>query len=171
MTQELTREIEQLSEFNSHSCLFNLKGLGKFAHSILKNKHINNENSYDKIIDIYQGNPLYLEIIATIINKYFAGDAQLFLQNEQPFLADNLTSILQQKIEVLTILERQALELLAQEINPINWMTLQAKMDISASELIRILESLERRSCLETIKNKVEIIVKIDSMLRKYLEI
>jgi hypothetical protein len=169
LTQELTREIEQLSEFNPNCSLLHLRGLGESSYNILKHKQISDKNSYDRLIEIYRENPLYLEIVATIVNKYFGGDTQLFLQNEQPFLEDNLTSILEEKIERLTGLERRGLEMLAEEVSPTNWIFLQTKMEILASELIKILESLERRNCVEIVRNNGEIGLIIDPILREYL--
>ena len=70
---EVPQDIVYLAEKYPGVSVFPLKGLGQDAKSILKEKDLNNQENWDEFITLYQGNPLYLKLVATLLNQLFNG--------------------------------------------------------------------------------------------------
>ncbi|HAG84574.1 MAG TPA: ATPase domain-containing protein, partial [Cyanobacteria bacterium UBA12227] len=49
---------------------------------ILTNLGLNDEESWLKLIDLYEGNPIYLKDIASLIRTIFAGKVSEFLRED-----------------------------------------------------------------------------------------
>lgn len=154
LTQELSRDLEQLGDLHESCQLFAVKGLGKDANYLLSHEKLREQNCYEQLTDIYQGNPLYLKLISKTIKKYFQGKISKLLEHKQPFIEDNLRSVLAEKLDLLTEREKQILTILAQNKQAITLEELQTKIKIQISELIINLQSLERRLLVEIKQNK-----------------
>ncbi|MGI0482864.1 hypothetical protein ACN4EE_19020 [Geminocystis sp. CENA526] len=84
----------QILTNNHHSCLLlissekipsmknieylYLQGLGKSARNLLQENQLNGEDKWDDLINLYQGNPCWLNIISDTINNLFDGNASIF---------------------------------------------------------------------------------------------
>ncbi len=164
LTQELSRDLENLADLNESCQLFAVKSLGKDANYLLSHKKLREQNYYEQLTEIYQGNPLYLKLISKTIKKYFQGKVSKFLEHEQPFIEDNLRSVLAEKLDLLTEREKHILTILAENKQAISLEELQTKIKIPISELIINLQSLERRLLVEIKQNKNSTYLTIDTL-------
>jgi len=113
-----SEEIRELSKSqNDHSHVFTLEllGLDNDGVNILKKFGLKNEENYQKLLNIYQGTPQYLQIIGYLIQELFAGDTNKFLQLDQPFLDIELTAFLEQSLDILPASEVELLHFLASQ--------------------------------------------------------
>jgi chromosomal replication initiation ATPase DnaA len=92
-----TRELSKPQNDHSHIFTLELLGLDDDGVNILKKFGLKNEENYQKLLNIYQVTPQYLQIIGYLIQELFAGDTNKFLQLDQPFL--------EQSLDLLTPLE------------------------------------------------------------------
>ncbi len=164
LTQELSRDLEQLADLNESCQSFAVKGLGKDANYLLTHEKLRDQNFYEQLTEIYHGNPLYLKLISKTIKKYFQGKISKLLEHEQPFIEDNLRSVLAEKLDLLTEREKHILTMLAENKQAISLEELRTKIKIPISELIINLQSLERRLLVEIKQNKNSTYLAIDSL-------
>jgi len=156
---------EQPREIELHNyCLsFPLTGLGKYGQEILKEKGLFGEENLEKLVDIYEAIPLYLEIVARIINNLFCGKVEEFLSYDKPFLDNDLKWILQQQIERLSPSEMNLLQLLAQ---PNNSISLSSLSEVEVSDI----QSLKRRFLINTEEKNNQTSFYLDKVLKKYVK-
>ena len=75
---------------NSPVRFFPLKGLGLAASEILRESKLLDESEWEKLINIYQGNPLLLKITAQTIQEIFGGRVGEFFKYEQRYISEEL---------------------------------------------------------------------------------
>ncbi|KAM3113727.1 NB-ARC domain-containing protein [Phormidesmis sp. 146-33] len=111
------------------------------------------EQSMQKLIERYHGNPLMLEVIATPLKDLFGGDIEAFLAQET-LLFNDISRLLKPQFDRLTLLERQVMYWLAIHREPMTAKQLQSNLlpSVSLVALQDALISLERRSLIEKAK-------------------
>jgi len=101
-SSEKPREIVRLEKAYHPVRSFELGSLGIAAKDILQSEKLSDQETWETLIDIYQGNPLWLELTATLIRELFGGRVAEFLQCEMPILDEGLQSQLSQQFQRLT---------------------------------------------------------------------
>lgn len=168
VSQELPLEMANFSEDNPNYSSLILTGLGKSAREILTEKQLLDQHKWEDLINFYEGNPLYLKIIAKIINELFAGKVEDFLEYAPPpFLDESIKVILQQKFNKITEQEREILKTLAQEKAPISLTQLKTLLEIP--DLLNNLQSLQRQNLINKPKIDNQIVFEITIIWREYL--
>ncbi|MFM7192482.1 MAG: NB-ARC domain-containing protein, partial [Microcystaceae cyanobacterium] len=145
---ETPQEIVCLAEKYPGVSIFPLKGLGKDAQSILKEKDLNNQENWDKLTTLYQGNPLYLKLVATLLNQLF-NSRVTNAQTETCLLPEELQLILRSQIDRLSSLEKEILIHLAVNDNPHSLTQLFELFKLPKNQIINAVQSLLRRSLIE----------------------
>jgi NB-ARC domain len=109
-----------------------------------------------ELIGRYQGNPLVLEIVATLIKDLFDSNIGAFLTQET-LLSRNIRDLLRQHLNRLSSLEWQVMYWLASNHEAATAVEMQANLvpPVSQVELWDALVSLDRRSLLVKIKPTV----------------
>ncbi|WP_206756788.1 NB-ARC domain-containing protein, partial [Planktothricoides raciborskii] len=74
ISAEQLQEFTQLKKGDRSVRSLLLGGLGIAAKKILKQYELSDENQWEKLINLYQGNPLWLEMTAMMIQDLFAGN-------------------------------------------------------------------------------------------------
>ncbi|MFB8796280.1 MAG: ATPase [Microcoleus sp.] len=124
-------DILTFTDDNSAVCLLQLTGLGEAATEILIEKGLLDEEQWPELIELYQGNPLWLKLVAQTINNLFNGRVSQYLSYQPVFLSDELTPILQQHYQRLSEIEKQAISQLSNEIEPVSltqlWQNVKAR--------------------------------------------
>lgn len=126
-----------------------LQGLGDAAKAILQQQNLSDSENWDKLIDLYHGNPLWLELTATSIRELCAGRFADFLTDETPVLWEPLQEQLEQKFQCLTLSEKKAIAQLATATEPLTLLQLLKLTQFSTAELFNVMESLGRRFFVE----------------------
>lgn len=118
---------------------------------ILKGKGVYGlEDELKKIIQIYGGNPLLLNMISTTIQNIFDSNASEFLKQEI-IVFNDIKEFLDRQLDCLQPIEKQIMYCLAIERKPISFQELKSDFGskVQSLELAEALESLRRRSLVE----------------------
>ncbi len=163
-------DILTFTDDNSAVCLLQLTGLGEAATEILRDKGLLDEEYWPELIQLYQGNPLWLKLVAQTINNLFNGRLSQYLSYQPVFLGDELTPILQQHYQRLSEIEKQVIALISNESEPVSFTQLMAKCQGSQVELFKAIQSLTRRGIIAQVRCKDETILTIPPVLKQYVK-
>jgi len=126
-----------------------LNGLGVAAVEILREQGLVEEDKWEYLINTYAGNPLWLKIVATMIQELFGGRVSEFLKYDTLVLGNDLTAILHRLFNRLSDLEKKVMYRVASEESPVSISQLLEDIKLSPSELFNGIQSLGRRSLIE----------------------
>lgn len=101
LTWEQPVEIATLENETPYCKTLPVLGLGKLATQILSSRKLKDQKKWSELIQLYNGNPLWLNIIASTILDLFNGSVQEFLSYPTLFLGD-LEPILKQHYQRLS---------------------------------------------------------------------
>lgn len=164
---ESPREVAQVKSKNPPIRTLKLKGLELAAgREILRDYGLADIGNYSALIHRYQGNPLWLKSVATLIQELGGGVTELLL-SDTILLPEDLKDILQQQCDRLSEIEKQILSLLARESEPVNLAKLIENGTMPASDLLNALQSLSRRGLIEQEANFYTIL----PVLRQYIAV
>jgi hypothetical protein len=166
---EPPREITALKGENSPVRTLQLKGIGAAAAEILRQKSLLNPETWENLINAYQGNPLWLKIVATTIQEIFRGRVAEFLKYDMLFLGEELVATLHPQINRLSELEKKLISQLSLEVNPVSIEQLLKDAELSPSELFNGLQSLGRRSLVETGEQENETLFNLCPVVKQYV--
>ena len=166
---EPPREITALKGENSPVRSLQLKGIGAAATEILLQKSLLNPETWENLINAYRGNPLWLKIVATTIQEIFRGRVAEFLKYDMLFLGEELAATLHPQINRLSELEKKLISQLSREANPVSIEHLLKDAELSPSELFNGLQSLGRRSLVETQEEENETLFNLCPVVRQYV--
>jgi hypothetical protein len=151
-SREKPREVACLEGADLAVRSLQLKGLeSQSGQKLLCLKKLSgSEQEYQKLINLYTGNPLALKISATTIKDLFDGDIAEFLKQEAAIFGD-IRDLLDQQFERLTDVEQCLMYWLAINREPVSLRDLQEDIAVTTSihSLLESLESLARRSLIE----------------------
>ncbi|MEG5018774.1 MULTISPECIES: ATP-binding protein [unclassified Microcoleus] len=167
---EKPREIARLSkEYHPVRC-FVLGSLGEAAKEILNSQKLSDEETWSTLIDIYQGNPLWLEFTATLIQELFGGRVSEFLQCEMPILDEGLQSQLSQPFARLTPAELAVMTHLANQPEPVAVSQIFNKIPFSPSEIVNAVRSLGNRFLLDAVEREKITLFSLNPVLKQYVK-
>ncbi|MEG4628979.1 hypothetical protein QUB56_04895 [Microcoleus sp. AR_TQ3_B6] len=168
LSWEKPREIAALEGENRPCKSLQLNGLGPEAQEIFREKSLAEPEKWSELIDLYRGNPLWLNIVATFIQDLFGGSVSEFLSYDTLFLGD-LESLLHQHFDRLTASEQQAIAWLANTPEPADISKIPENLQLSPPELLKVMQSLGRRSLVETVKQNRRSHFTIWPVIREYI--
>jgi len=166
---ESPQEIITLAGKNLPVRLFPLKRLGLTASEILRENKLLDESEWEKLINIYQGNPLWLKIAAQTIQEIFSGRVGEFFKYEQLYISEELAIILEKHWQRLSEIEQKVLICLSQKIEPVSISQLLTESQLSAQELFNAIKSLGRRFLIETKMHEQETLFSVLPIFREYV--
>ena len=167
---EKPREIARLSKDNHPVRCFVLGSLGVAAKEILNSQKLSDEERWETLIDIYQGNPLWLELTATLIQELFGGRVSEFLQCEMPILDEGLQSQLSQPFGRLTPAELAVMIHLANQPEPLAVSQIFNKIPFSPSEIVNAVRSIANRFLLDAIEEEKITLFSLNPVLKQYVK-
>ena len=146
---EQPREVTQVKSQNTPIRTLQLKGLDIAAgREILRDYELAEIDNSQALIHRYEGNPLWLKSVATLIQELGISASELLI-DDTILLPEDLKDVLQQQFDRTSELEKQVMSLLAKENQPVNLAKLLEKAQISSSDLLNALQSLSRRCLIE----------------------
>lgn len=166
-SSEEIRELSKPQTDHSHVFTLELLGLGDDGLNILKKFGLKNEENYQKLLNIYERNPQYLQIIGYLIQELFAGDTNKFLQLEQPFIDIELTAFLEQSLDILLPSEVELLHFIASQNGVILLSELENNYQVY-EPIVSSIQSLKRRFLVSTQQINEEVSLHISSVIRKF---
>ncbi|HVU68392.1 MAG TPA: helix-turn-helix domain-containing protein, partial [Ktedonobacteraceae bacterium] len=151
-SREKPKELARLEGALSPVRVLQLPGLGEAeSRSLMRDRRLwGSDEDWAKLIYIYSGNPLALQLVSESIREIFGGDIAAFLRREKIVFGD-IQDLIAQQFQRLSPLEQEVMYWLAIEREPISLDVLQE--DILRSPLkddaLVALGSLRRRSMVE----------------------
>jgi hypothetical protein len=166
---EKPREIAALEGSNQPVRSLQLNGLGAEAGEILREKGLTEDTKLSELIEQYRGNPLWLKIVATMIQDLFNGSLSEFLSDDTLFLGD-LESLLHQPFNRLSESEKQVMSWVASETAPVSLSKMPENLQLSRSQLLKVMQSLGRRSLIEKIQEGDRTFFTLAPVLKEYVK-
>jgi AAA ATPase domain len=166
LSQEIPRHLQQITECPTFHIL-TLNRLGDAAQEIFQQHQLIDSEYWPQIIAYYSGNPQALNIIATIISQFFGGSAAAFVQTQPLPIPDDCKQILQRQLDRLATREKTVIQQIATGSVTIN--ELQKSLDISPTDIIDVLQSLDRRGLLQKNQTQSEVSFEVDNVLQEFL--
>ena len=169
LSAEKPREIAALEGKNQPIRSLQLNSLGAEAGEILREKGLAEHEKWSELIEQYRGNPLWLKIVATMIQDLFNGSLSEFLSDDTLFLGD-LESLLHQPFNRLSESEKQVMSWLASETAPVSLSKVLENLQLSRSHFLKAMQSLGRRSLVEKIPEGDRTFFTLDPVLKEYVK-
>ncbi|MFB8798404.1 MAG: hypothetical protein U7126_30195 [Microcoleus sp.] len=167
ISQEQCAEMECLDEELYPIKCLELSGLDDVA--ILKGTGLKDEDSWLKLINLYEGNPVYLKSIAISIKKIFDGDVAEFLADKSLIITKDMQYNFHQLFNRISPREQQLVLELSKFDLPVSREYLRQSLDLSSMDLINGLQSLQQRYLVRKIKED-KILFKLSSVFREYVK-
>ena len=136
--------------------------------TILKNMGLKDEDSWLKLISLYEGNPLYLKTIVSCINNIFDGYVAEFLADNELIITKDMQSNLQFLFNKLSPTEEQIVLKLSKFDQPVSREDLKASLELSSTDFINGLESLQQRYLVKKMKED-KIVFKLSPVFQEYV--
>ncbi|MEG3908307.1 NB-ARC domain-containing protein [Microcoleus sp. w2-18bC1] len=163
---EPPKEVPQLTSENTPIRTLQLTGLDTAAAGeILRDKGLAEIDNCEALIHRYQGNPLWLKSVATLIQELGIGATELLI-DDTILLPEDLKDVLHEQYDRTSELEKQVMSLLATENQPVNVAKLLQNGQISSSDLLNALQSLSRRCLIE----KEASLYTLSPVLKQYIK-
>ncbi|MCF3609553.1 ATP-binding protein [Planktothrix agardhii 1033] len=142
---------------------------GLYDLEILNNKGLKNDEFWLNLINLYEGNPVYLKSIAILIKNIFDGDVAEFLAENELVITQEMRSHFNQLFNRLSPIEQQIVLKLSEFEQPLSRETLRESVELSSTDLINGLQSLQQRYLVTKIKQD-KIMFKLSSIFGKYVK-
>ena len=166
ISQEQCQEMLCLDEeFYPVKCL-ELEGVDNTE--ILKNQGLKDEESWSILIDLYEGNPVYLKNIASLIKNVFLGKVTEFLAEDSLIITEDMKCRFSELFHRLSPIEQQIVFELSKSNQPVLREDLRQGLELSSMDLINGLQSLNRRCLLKRMEGE-KILFNLSPVFREYL--
>ncbi|MCL1474983.1 AAA family ATPase [Argonema antarcticum] len=167
---EKLRKLAKLEKANTPVRLLVLGSLGIAAKEILREHKLSDEDTWETLINTYQGNPLWLEYTATMIQELFGGSVSDFLECDAVILSESLQAQLDQQFQRLTQQELAIMIQLAKENDPVALPQILQAIPLSPSDLLNGMQSLGNRLLLDAKENGKTTFFSLNTVLKKYIK-
>jgi ABC-type cobalamin/Fe3+-siderophores transport system ATPase subunit len=167
ISQEKCTDMDFGDEELSHTQYLELSRLQNVE--ILKNLGLKNEDSWLKLIDLYEGNPLYLKDIAVLIKDIFNGYVDDFMAENNLIITKNMQFNLSQVFNRLSSIEQQIVLALSKFNQPAQREDIKQNLDLSSMQLINGLQSLKQRYLLKTVVQE-KVLFNLSAVFKEYLQ-
>ncbi|MDB9392725.1 NB-ARC domain-containing protein [Microcystis aeruginosa] len=164
ISQEKSAEMNYLNQENSPIQCLELSGFE--AIDFLKNKGLQDEERWLELIQLYEGNPFYLTDIAVLIKDVFDGKVNDFLAENSLVITNKMQSHLKQIFGRCSPLAQQIALELSKVDQPLSREDLKNNLDLSASDLINGLQSLQQRYLIQREQNRFQ----LSSIFKEYIK-
>ena len=166
ISQEKCQDMESLDEELYPIKCLDLSGLSDV--NILKNTGLKDEDHWSNLINLYEGNPFYLKTIANSIRSVFNGYVSDFLAENELIITKDIQTNLQLLFKGLSLIEQKIVIKLSNSEQFLSREELKTSLDLSSTDLINSLESLQNRYLLMKItEDKIMFI--LSPVFREYV--
>lgn len=172
ISQEKCQEMISLDpELYPSHCL-ELFGLCEFAptHYSLNKGEFEDEEAWLKIINLYEGNPRFLQYVTTLIKDVFDGDISEFIKEDCLILTEDIKSIFDSIWRRLSDVEKNMLLEWSKQNQPMSRDDIKQFLSLSSTDIINGLQSLTKRFLLTPLSGNQKLF-SLSAVLRKYLNI
>lgn len=164
ISQEKSAEMNYVNQENSPIQCLELSGFE--AIDFLENKGLQDGERWLELIQLYEGNPFYLTDIAVLIKDVFDGKVNDFLAENSLVITKKMQSHLKQIFGRCSPLAQQIVLELSKVDQPLSREELKNNLDLSASDLINGLQSLQQRYLIQREQNRFQ----LSSIFKAYIK-
>jgi len=136
---------------------------------ILNSMGLKDEGSWLSLINLYEGNPYYLKTIVNSIKNIFDGHVAEFLAENELIITKDIQTNLQSLFDKLSPTEQQIVLKLSNFEQPVFREELKTSLELSSTDFINGLESLQQRYLVTKIKED-KIMFKLSPVFREYVK-
>lgn len=149
---ESPRELAQIKSQNTPIRTLQITRLDVHStRQILQDYGLGEIGDQTSFVNRYEGNPLWLKSVATMMTE-LGMTLTDFPPEDTVLLPEDFRDILQQQYDRISDTEKQILSILINENQPFTLLQfLEQLLDINSSELVNVLQSLQRRCFVEKI--------------------
>ncbi|MEG4577883.1 NB-ARC domain-containing protein [Microcoleus sp. N3A4] len=169
LSWEKPREIAALESHPKNCQTLQLNSLGEPAREILREKGLLESEKWSELIELYNGNPLWLNTAAAAIQDLFNGNISDFLSYNSLVLGD-LEYLLHQHFQRLSDSEKQVMSWLANQIKAVEISKKPALLELSPSEFLKAVESLRRRLLIEKVQKGDRTLFTVQPAIAEYVK-
>ncbi|MGK7925492.1 MAG: NB-ARC domain-containing protein [Spirulina sp.] len=167
-SQEKLREIVLLENSTKSVHSLELPGITREeAAKLFRDKKLTGEKRWSDFVELYQGNPLALNLTLVTIQNFFNGDVAKYMQLKTTYLPAEITKILQERFANISELEIDILTHLARSRQPLALSEIMEKMAVD--DAIAAIESLQRRSLIDIKTQENETRFTLPPVVKKYV--
>jgi hypothetical protein len=135
---------------------------------ILRPLGLKNEDTWLNLINLYEGNSVYLKDISILIKDIFDGCVTEFLDEDKLIITKNMQFNLSQVFNKISFIEQQIVLELRKFNEPVLREHIKQNLDLSPMELINGLQSLKNRYLLKTIVQE-QVLFNLSPVFKEYL--
>ena len=168
ISQEQCQEMHGLDEDLYPIKCLELEGLENTG--LLKTQALKDEQSWSKLIDLYEGNPRYLKDIAGLIKNVYCGRVSEFLAEDSLILTQDIKFCLTELFQRLSPAEQEITLKLSQSKEPVSRDDLRQNLQLSSSDLINGLCSLTKRYLLKRIEGE-KVVFNLSPVFKEYVRL
>ena len=168
ISQEQSEEMVSLDEDLYPVKCLELTGI--YNPDILKNQGLKDEQDWLKLIELYEGNPVYLKNITNLIKNVFFGKVTEFLAENTLIITEDMKSRFSELFHRLSSIEKQIVLELSKSNQPVSREDLSQSLELSSMDFINGLQYLNRRYLLQKIEED-KILFNLSPIFREYLRL
>lgn len=150
-SREKPREISQLEGTASLVRSWQLSGIAANDGKEIFRDLVGADETWEKLIKLYAGNPLALKLVSGTIREVFGGDIATFLEEGKAVIGD-IYGLLDTQFSRLTVSEQEILYWIAIEREAVSLQILRENIGrlVSWPVMVESLDSLRRRSFVDS---------------------
>ncbi len=168
LSWEKPTEIATLEGENRHCRSLQLDGLGEASAEILTNKGLTDRDKWGELIQLYGGNPSWLNIIASTIEDLFNGSVDRYLSYPTLFLGD-LEPKLEEYYQRLSASEKLVILWLANQ-DAADIFHKPADLALSDAEFLKAVQSLLKRGLIEKASDNRSPLFSVQALVKEYVK-
>jgi NB-ARC domain len=166
ISQEQCQEMLCLDEDLYPVKCLELEGLDNTE--ILNKQGLKDEETWLSLMNLYEGNPVYLKEIASLIRNIFMGKVSEFFREATLLLTEDMKFRLTELWERLSPIEKQIMGELSKSNQPLSREELRQALSLSSMDLINGLQSLRKRYLIKTREGE-EICFNLSPLVQEYV--
>jgi WD-40 repeat-containing protein len=161
-------EIANLETENRYCKTLQLQGLGESAIQLLADRKLTDQHKWPELIQLYSGNPLWLNIIASTIKNLFNDSVEHFLSYKTLFLGD-LEPLIKQHYQRLSESEQLLMLWLANQDQTVDILSKPTEFS-SDNDFLRAIQSLKKRGLIQQARNNKESYLSLQPVIKEYMK-
>ncbi|CAH2572583.1 putative WD repeat-containing protein alr2800 [Planktothrix rubescens] len=161
-------EIANLETENRYCKTLQLQGLGESATQLLADRKLTDQHKWPELIQLYGGNPLWLNIIASTIKDLFNDSVEQFLSYKTLFLGD-LEPLIKQHYQRLSESEQLLMLWLANQDKTVDILSKPTEFS-SDNDFLRAIQSLKKRGLIQQARNNKESYWSLEPVIKEYMK-
>ena len=169
LSWEKPREIAAIEGENLPCKSLHLKGLDELGGQICQERGLSAPEKWPELMALYQSNPLWLNLAATLIKDLFDGNVDEFLSEPNLILGD-IEMILRRQWQRLSELEKQVLLWLANQEETVDFVRIPGDLPCARADFFPAMQSLARRCLVEKVQLGERSVFSVAPVVKAYVQ-